>query len=212
MHYDLEMSAGGGKPTKDTNLIGCKPVENVYLSLVQNFGDPSSQQSKVEVHNKQPERQSPRVTTATNDIDSLHFSVVLNGLSPETYACLSSNPPGWTPDTERLKDVQVVREALENMRYLTVPYVDPEGNRTKQPCFAVESMSFAFTGKEEKFAGPGFFNNWEKEGERIRSLKSGQLNEDDMNVDIEEDLLRDDEKEEEEDTADDEESRMDVRE
>jgi len=212
MHYDLEMSAGGGKPTKDTNLIGCKPVENVYLSVVQNFGDPSSQQSKVEVHNKQPERQSPRVTTATNDIDSLHFSVVLNGLSPETYACLSSNPPGRTPDTERLKDVQVVREALENMRYLTVPYVDPEGNRTKQPCFAVESMSFAFAGKEEKFAGPGFFNNWEKEGERIRSLKSGQLNEDDMNVDIEEDLLRDDEKEEEEDTADDEESRMDVRE
>ena len=138
-----------------------------------------------------------------------YFSILLNGLSSETYACLSSHSPIRTPDDERLNDVQVVREALENMRYLSVPYVNPEGNRTKQPCFAVESMSFAFAGKEEEFAGPEFFKNWEKEGERIRSLKSGQLNKDNMNIDNE-DILWDDEEEEKEDTGDDDESRMDV--
>ena len=197
-----------GKPTKDTNLIGCKPLENVYLSVVQNFGDPSSWRTRVDVHNKKPERQSPRGTITTEDADSLHFSIVLNGLSPETYACLSSHPPVRTPDDERLKDVQVMREALENMRYLSVPYVDPEGNRTKQPCFAVESMSFAFAGKEEEFAGLDFFKNWEKEGERIRSLKSGQSNEEEMKIDNED--MQDDQPEEEEDTGDDDESRMDV--
>jgi len=193
-----------GKPTKETNLIGCKPLENVYLSVVQNFGDLSSGQTRVDVHNRKPERQSPRGTTTTNDAESLHFSIVLNGLSRETYACLS---PLQTPDSERLKELPVVREALENMRYLSVPYVDPNGNRTKQPCFAVESMSFAFAGKEKEFAGLDFFKNWEKEGERIRSLKSGQSNEEEMKIDNED--MQDDQPEEEEDPYNDDESRMD---
>jgi len=78
----------------------------------------------------------------------------------------------------------------------------------KQPCFAIKSMSFAFAGKEEKFAGPDFFKNWEKEGETIRLLKTGQSNEDDMNIDNEDAGW--DYEEEQEGRADDDESEMDV--
>jgi len=133
------------------------------------------------------ERKSPREGTTTNDADSLHFSIVLNGLSPETYACLSSHLPNMIREAKFIEDVEAAWKALEDMRYLSVPYVDPKNpnHRTKQPCFAVEAMPFAFAGTERDIAGDDFFKNWEKEAKRISSLKRGQSNEDTMIVDNE---------------------------
>jgi hypothetical protein len=165
----------GQKPTKQTNLIGCKSLNNVYLAIVQNFGDPSSRQKRVDVYNRKLNEETPSIH------DSLHFSLVLNGLS-DTYSCLS------TPDP----DCANVGKALEDISYLSVPYIDPKNPsavRTKQPCFAVESLSFAFGGKEKEIAGEDILANWDRERKRLSALKNQSIDQDVMNVDLVDDEL-----------------------
>jgi hypothetical protein len=159
-HNLRPIDLSNGNKTQQTNLIGSHPLHNVYMAVVQNFGDRETQPA-VEVGPVQS-RQSNRKKVDSKP--NLHFSVILNGINPETY-CVLFPPNGSSTSNagesfgetkpysnpreilrhgsnEDILDRRGAQEALKDMRYLQVPYIiyDESLRKNKQPWFAVDSL------------------------------------------------------------------------
>jgi len=121
----------GNVSPQDRNLIGSLPVQNVYLSMVQDFGMREDEEPAVIIYPTSPSR-SEAMTLRPRE-PKKQITIILKGLDDQTYECLKDRPNAFRPKLSATRsnipqdwDRAQTRRYLSELRDARSGYLDFE--------------------------------------------------------------------------------------